>query len=266
MFRLRHITLLCLFVSLCACGKSPQLPPPSHVDADALWQRYSADAHSPLTPFRSSFSLRFGTEGDTRRVTAILWGNSKEELRLDVNAGIGVTIAKILENHDTVLIYLPTDNVAFFHEGIQKPLFNVGVPMPLGLAHLTSILEGRYSTVFGTQRTDDIEGVSGSALPEHAVQFTLKDSAFEGTLVLDTQARPVRWQSEDTDEWTVLLAYRDDAVVPYKLTITHADTGKKALLLVKDRRQNLTPFTETQMQLILPNDTVVRPLKDWHAE
>ncbi len=266
MFHLRHIALLCLCIALCACAKAPQLPPPSHIDAEELWQRYSHNTTSQLTPFRSSFSLRFGTEGDTRRVTALLWGNSAQELRLDVNAGIGVTIAKILENHDTFLAYLPTDKLAFFHEGKQKPLFNLGVPIPLSLAHVTHILEGHYSAVFGNTRTDTIEGVSDRTLPEHAIQFTLKDTEFEGSLVLDTLARPVRWQSEDEEGWTVLLTYKNAATTPYKLTMTHAETGKKAILLVKERRQNLPQFTEKQMQLTLPDDTIIRPLKEWSAQ
>ncbi len=265
MWQKRYIVLLFLCVALSACGKAPQVVPPSQVDVEALWERYSLGQGETVQPFRTSFSLRFGSEGDTRRVTAILWGNSAQELRLDVNAGIGVTIAKILEDHETFLAYLPNDEVAFFHEGKQKPLFNLGIPIPLGLKHVTNILEGRYGDVFGTKRTDEIAGVSDSALPDDAIQFTLQDTPFAGYLVLNSQALPLRWQEADKNGWIVTLAYRDGAVIPYKLTITHTGTEKKAILLVKERSQNLMPFTETQMGLMLPERTLVRPLEEWQG-
>ena len=50
---------------------------------------------------------------------------------MDVMAGIGAVVAKIWESGDEFLVYSPTENRAFFHQGSNKPLLRVGVPVPL---------------------------------------------------------------------------------------------------------------------------------------
>ena len=98
---MKHINLplLCTLVLLCACARQPAMETPSpeaRAHLEQTWQRYAAaDAAVAPAPYRLQLSLRFGTEGDTRRVTALFWGNGQRKLRMDVMAGVGATVASI---------------------------------------------------------------------------------------------------------------------------------------------------------------------------
>lgn len=77
---MKHINLplLCTLVLLCACARQPAMETPSpeaRAHLEQTWQRYAAaDAAVAPAPYRLQLSLRFGTEGDTRRVTAPVLG------------------------------------------------------------------------------------------------------------------------------------------------------------------------------------------------
>jgi outer membrane biogenesis lipoprotein LolB len=131
---MKHLTplLLCALALLCACARQPVMEAPSpeaRARLEQTWQRYVAadDAVAPA-PYRLQLSLRFGTEGDTRRVTALFWGNGQRKLRMDVMAGVGATVANILEDGQHFLVFAPNERKAYFHQGANKPLLQVGVP------------------------------------------------------------------------------------------------------------------------------------------
>ncbi len=260
--------LTLLMLGLCACGKSP-LSPVSH-DSDALWQNYAKSAQSVTTPFRTQLSLRYGVEGSTDRVQGLLWGNSSQKLRLDIAAGVGVTMAKIFEDQREFIIYIPQEEKAYVHKGEEKPLFNVGVPMPLGLNHLVLILQGHYASVFGLAREGspmplaetDLVLADRDELPAEAVAYTLEEGQFRGTLVLSPLGLPIYWQEDSTTGWTIALQYREHENIPYKLEIKHIASERKAVLIVKERASDLDLFTPEQMRLIFPKETTILPLED----
>lgn len=99
---MKKLALLCCFLLACACAKQPStadLGPEAQARLENRWQKFTgASDAAPLAPYRLQMSLRFGTEGDTRRVTALFWGNGGRQLRLDVMAGVGAVVAKILED------------------------------------------------------------------------------------------------------------------------------------------------------------------------
>lgn len=229
-------------------------------EAQAVWQRYAAlcAAHDVQKPYRVQMSLRYGTEGDTRRVTALLWGNNASHLRMDVNAGVGATVAKIQDNDDYFLVYAPTENKAYFHQGSQKPLLDVGVPMPFGVTALAELLNGRYGAVFGNSHSSSAEMTSAGNM-----RYTVEHGRSTGTLELDNQGLPLRWQDKDTQGWVVQFGYEDGSPLPYKLDITHGKSAKRAVVLVKDRNWPTTPFTELQLHVILPEDTPLLPLRQF---
>ncbi len=260
--------LATLVLGLCACAKAP-LGPVSH-DADALWQNYAKTAQSVTTPFRTQLSLRYGVEGSTDRVQGLLWGNSVQELRLDISAGVGVTVAKIYEGAKEFVIYVPSEEKAYIQQGAEKPLFNVGVPMPLGLSHLTLILQGHYASVFGLKHSStalaiqdaDISSEFTEDMPEDAKVYTLDSGDFRGTLVLNALGQPIFWQEDSSTGWTIALWYKDHESVPYKLDIKHIASERKAVLIVRERASDLDLFTASQMQLTFPKETEVRPLEE----
>ena len=97
--------ILCLIVLMfmaSACARQPSTVPPA--DSADRWQAFVARSGAVKeAPYLLNASLRFGTEGDTRRVTALLWGNDSRSLRMDVMAGIGAVVAKIWESGDEFL-------------------------------------------------------------------------------------------------------------------------------------------------------------------
>ena len=172
--------ILCLIVLMfmaSACARQPSTVPPA--DSADRWQAFVARSGAVKeAPYLLNASLRFGTEGDTRRVTALLWGNDSRSLRMDVMAGIGAVVAKIWESGDEFLVYSPTESRAFFHQGSNKPLLRVGVPVPFALDELAALLNGRLVTVFGDRYSDS------QALANGHVGFTLS-SAVGGLLEID---------------------------------------------------------------------------------
>lgn len=250
--------LLCLIILLfmaSACARQPStVAPPA--DSATRWQAFLARSEAVKeAPYLLNASLRFGTEGDTRRVTALLWGNGSQSLRMDVMAGIGAVIAKIWESGDEFLVYSPTENRAFFHQGSNKPLLRVGVPVPFALDELAALLNGRLTAVFGRQYADSQALASGN------VGFTLT-SAAGGLLEIDAQGQAVAWQENGSRGWNMTIAY-DEAGLPRRVSLRHPD-GQTAVLLVKDR-QSPAPFSQEQLSLLLPDSTPVLPLERYTA-
>lgn len=264
----RAIPLLLGLMLLSACARPvPPGAPADPVLAEKTWNAYAArcaEATEKAHPYRIQLSLRYGSEGDTRRVTALLWGNSDTRLRLDVSAGVGVMVANIMEDGDQFFVYAPNERRAYFHQGSQKPLLTVGMPVPFGLGDLAAILGGRYGEVFGGQRED------GATLrPDGNVVFALTGGHAQGTLELDAEGLPVRWQGEQNSQdggWTLHLAYDDRATpLPRRLEMTHSG-GQRAIILVKERDAPSAPFTDSQLGLTIPEDTPVLPLRQFRAQ
>lgn len=251
---------LLLAALLAACAKQPQLS-----EADMAAQSAALQARALLyteaalsasnAPYRLQTSLRFGTEGDTRRVTGLLWGNNAARLRLDVMAGVGVTAANIVQDGRNFLIFDPRENIGYFYAGPSKPLLQAGVPVPFDLGKLADMLNGHYVTAFGELQ----EG--GEILPKDLARFTLEGKP-GGSLDLNTAGLPVFWrESADGGRgWSMEIAYDDGPhPLPRRLSLSHTN-GKKAILLVKERESLAKPFTDEQLRLTMPEGAQVLPL------
>ncbi len=255
-------------LGLCACAKPSMGPIDS--DADALWKNYAKSAQTLNKPFRNALSLRYGTEGRTDRVSALLWGNSSQTLRLDISASVGITVAKILESPQGFMLYIPQEEVAYAQEGAKKTSFNIGIPLPLSLEHVSLLLQGHYATVFGLQfdgkpmplKETDLALYGFPELPEDAVAYALEDGPMRGTLVLNALGQPIFWQEDNSTGWTMEFSYKEHEEQTYKLYIRHLASDRKAIIIVKERASDLNLFTPEQMRLILPQETVVYPLED----
>ncbi|MCR4667270.1 MAG: hypothetical protein K5657_08255 [Desulfovibrio sp.] len=237
--------LLCVFG--CA-GKAVHIP--ESKDTTALWERYKA-LDGEHAPYRLSLSLRLGKSGDTRRVTAFLWGNDTENQRLDVFAGVGTIVAKIASTPDSFLLVAPVDGKAYFHEGTNAPRLNLKMPLPLTLSHLANILCGHYRDVFGSEHGVISDTKDGPA-------FRLLDS-LEGTLALDREGRPTVWneREEGGKGWRMRLFYGTDNL-PSKLDLSNS-RGERFLLLVKDRERP-SSFAEKELDLSVPKGMPLLPI------
>ncbi|MDE5831915.1 MAG: hypothetical protein K2H64_02845, partial [Desulfovibrio sp.] len=244
---MKKFPLFLICALLCACAARHTAPVAE--DPAEVWKAM-ASAPSISGPERASLSMRLGEEGDTRRVTAILWGNDPEQLRMDVMAGAGAIVAMIYDGPGEFLLYTPGDNRAYIHKGAVKPLLRVGSPLPFPLARLADLLSGRYIPAFGASYE------SAKIVGSDAV-FTLPDQA---TLTVDGAGRPATW-TQGGGGWKMTLAYGEDDL-PKSIKFDNAD-GKMAVLLIKERETLPTSFDPDQMTLKLPPGTETLPLSQY---
>lgn len=267
--------VLCLGLSACA---TRTLPPPEQPvpeqQALAVWTAYETAATSRAEkagPFRINLSLRYGPENDTRRVTAILWGNGGLPVRLDVSAGVGSLVARIREDNGQLLAYSPHEKKALTHQGANRVLLNFGVPIPLGLADFSALLQGAFTRVFGPLGYG--QPVFG---PDETLVFPLETQQPEargerarlgGTLFLSPAGLPVRWDERpatargEAQGWVMRLDYDDEQPpLPYKITLNHP-SGQQAILLIKSRQTPSAPFSAGQLSLPIPDGVPVETLK-----
>ncbi|WP_165069821.1 outer membrane lipoprotein LolB [Desulfovibrio sp. ZJ200] len=258
---MKKILLFCVAVLLCACAKQPPVErgPETQTQLDSRWLKFTAlSAAVPAKPYRLQLSMRFGAKGDTRRVTALFWGNSERQLRLDVMAGVGAVVAKILEDGQHFLVYSPRENKGYFYQGASQPLLQVGVPVPFDLGHLADLLNGRYAAVFGESFA------AASSLKDGLARYELPGEP-GGSLDLNSQGLPVFWRESSGGGrgWSMEIAYDDGhPPLPRRLTLIHSN-GKRAILLVKEREKPATAFTAEQMSLALPESAPLLPLAQY---
>lgn len=249
---MKKLLVLIFVLALCACAKKAPIETPSEDAVSTRWdQMQASSAKSGKEPFRTQLSLRFGDEGDTRRVTGILWGNGVKKLRLDVMAGVGAIVAKILEEGPHFLVYAIQADKAYFHQGANKPLFKVGVPIPFGLPELAELLNGNYAAVFG--KTYE----KAKFLDNGNVEYQLAANA---SLQLNQNGLPVAW-NEGGNGWRMKIGYGEGAL-PVKLNLDRPN-GKRAIILVKEREDKLPAFDASQMNLVIPDGVPMLPLSQY---
>lgn len=252
MKKLLLLILLCL-LGACAKKQVEVISPPEMESAN--WQKMvDLSASASASPWKTQFSLRYGAEGDSRRVTGIMWGNNDNDIRMDIMAGIGAIIAMIEENGPQFTLFIPQQNKAYTHKG-ASPLFKIGVPVPFDLPKLARLLAGNYTGIFGSSFSK-IE----TASPESAT-YALGDDS-NATLTLNENGQPVIWK-ELANGWQMTIDYNKDGNnLPKKITLQRSD-GKRAILLVKDRTASIAPFTASQMKLELPSGISLLPLAQY---
>ncbi len=233
--------VLCLLAA-CAARQTPVDP----AAASRVWEAMAHEGGASPAPYRDTMSLRFGREGDTRRVTALMWGNGENALRLDVRAGVGATLAMLSQQDSSFVLYSPMEEKAWFHDGATSPLLRLGVPLPLDLFRLEALLHGRWADVFGTSFLSATGHREGMA-------FELA-GGIGGSLVLGADARPVQWSDKN---WSISFVYGDDGQLK-RLDLANTK-GDKGILLIR-QREHPAPFTAAQLRLVLPDSTTIEAL------
>ena len=249
---MKKFLLILLFLLCCSCAKQgPVTEAPDKEIAQARWDLMLTEPQ--MEPFRIQFSLRFGEEGNTRRVTGILWGNSPETLRMDIMAGVGVIIAKIADSPDKFLLYSPRENTLYSHEGDEKPMLKIGMPLPFTLRMLAALLEGQYASVFGSSYTAAEPNNDGT------IVYTLNEGP-QGQLAVNPEGVPVAWK-QGSKGWRMSITPEENSRLPKSLRFTNTD-GKIAIVLVKER-ENSESFNAEQMELPIKGKYKELPLSKY---
>lgn len=257
------LVAVCL-LALSACGGRVVLPPVPEAEAQRRWLAFEALSERADVPAVLSGSLRFGPVNDTRRVTYLLWNNGREPIRLDVQAGVGTTVAKVLTTGDRVLLFLPEDNKAYMGaDEPDKALRTLGLPLPLGLADMTAFLQGRYFEALGSPTVESYRATDEGS---ENVAYAIRSARGQSELTLSPQALPVRWKVPHG--WSVDVAYDDAARLPRKVegvlpgglgTVRAEEDAYRMVLLIKERRQP-APFPAGELRLELPAGVAPRSL------
>jgi len=260
----RSLILLCLAPALFllnACATRQSDKPLEAAVSRNIWNSYTQyaakSAEERRRPSRVQASLRFGGNDDGRRVIVLLWENGDGPIRLDVRAGVGVSAAKILQTDSRFLVYSMQENRAYYHDGPQQSLLAYGLPLPFGLRDLAALLAGDYGAVFGLTPPDDPRSARDGGM-----HFALpKKGTPGGVLELDSRGLPISWK-EEQGGWRLAFTHDGDEAFPRPEQIEARHTnGNYAILLIKERQRPDRPFTPEQLDLKLPPDARMLPLR-----
>ncbi len=247
---------VCLLFTACAAN-TPGPATPMEGASQSLWETYTTEQNtlaSDNTPFRLSGSLRFGPEEDTRRVTYILWGNDNQVLRLDVQAGVGASAAKVQQGNGGLLIYLPQENTAYLSlEDQAKALETLGIKLPVALNELALFLRGNSLRALELAVNEPTPLIPQNAVPTaNGIQYTLGQGKNQVKLELSLVAKPLSLSFKDG--WNLAFKLNDQNVLS-RVDGQNAE-GYSLLLLIKEN-QNPQPYTPEQLALTVPRDALV---------
>ncbi len=263
---------LLLLAGACVPGRTVTDPQ----SAGQVWQNFcarSALAEQTAAPYRINASLRYDTpQKDGHRVIIYLWGNAGPQkqvqypIRLDVQAGIGVMAARIREDEQLFMAYIPQEEKAYYNPEGSRAMFNFGLPLPFTLADLSLLLNGRYAELFLRRPTAPPFTMPGniSVGASGNLVFKLDPGQFTGSLELDTQGNLVAWR-EKPGGWLMELEQAEpgsgfDGYGPRRVKFSHPG-GYEAIIVLKEREYAGQPFTPEQLELILPPETSLFPLR-----
>lgn len=256
-FRLILAALLVLSLQACATrGTEIGTSAPSDA-SNAAWQAYQGYASARASdhdPYRLSGSLRYGSQGDTRRVETLLWSNGYLPIRLDVMAGIGALVARIQETQDSFTAYAPTRT-----RPSSTKARSVCSSISAGPCPSPCATSPRSCAAVSTKSSARPRGSTPAPCPTATSPSRSPGGILPGMLELRPDGLPVRWSAEKG--WVMDITYDDgNPPLPYKFKLTHPD-GYSAILLVKDRQKPNAAFRDDQLALELPAGTIIEPIK-----
>lgn len=258
MSRTFTLLFLLLFLSACATVAPPKIPmtPPVEAEAQSLWDNFILKKKGKDTPrsYTLSGSLRFGYADKTHRVTYILWSNGELPLRLDIQAGIGASVAKIEETEKTLLVYLSQEKRAIMVNGGSNisALLALGMPMPISFLDLSYLLRGDFPHAFSAMTLKNIDLKEGLSVEEKYI-FHFENKELFGSLRLNPES--LLTECNISNEWQILIEYNENKK-PYKLILNSLVEDYKAIMLVKENKE-VASYSEEQLKLILPQNTPI---------
>ncbi len=262
---------LAALLAFALAGCTAKTPVMQEDEAAFTWRAFAAKASAAEKgsgPYRISSNLRYSVKGESQRVSGILWSNATDgsPLRLDLVAGVGNIVAMIREDDLGFTAYVPGEKTVYVHPGGSRALTAFGVPIPLTLHDLAMMASGRSGTLL---LADEVMSGGRSAVPAVAgktkdgILFSLGQRGLGGFLELAPNGVPVFW-SEYADAqsgWKIAFELPDGGMRFNRLRISHPD-GYEALVVVKDVEYLPAAFSQSQLELGLPKDIMVKPIQD----
>lgn len=228
----------------------------------ALISRAQMAEYEP-SPFRVSASLRYKdpVKDESIRVSALLWGNGQEEspLRLDLSAGLGSIVAKIVENHQGFLAYNTDEETAYFRPGKGTKIESFGVPIPLSMKDLSLILTGRSGQLFLPKDAEADKSPSFISVSAGGIIFPAPSAPLPGFIEVARNGNLLSWREANPGGWMMEFTPSEDPLIPRRIKITHGQ-GYEAIISVSELSKVDSGFTKAQLSLSLPTGTKMKNL------
>ena len=267
----RAAAVLCaglLVAILAGCMPKPVLDPGADPAAWA-WQEFRA-RHLAVTPppallVRGSFTYTSPKpRSKTNRTVMLFFGDLGTPLRMDVQAGVGTSLAFIRESGEGILAFYPDRRTAYKHWDPVIGAQRLGLPFPFSMADLARLICGDFSTL--------VSGVHSAVRPVNSAGFEYRfKKGRVTTLVLDYMGNPVsmtgpltRPPREDGtkregETWTITFGSTGQDGLCSMLTVDLPDE-ENGVLRIKSRELKLEPWPAESLNLALPDGTEVRRL------
>jgi hypothetical protein len=240
----------------CAPVSAPRqelLPP----DPDRVWAAFEQDfAPRGDLPFWIKASLNFSGPENSHRTTFEFWGHTGLPLRLDLMAGIGVTVSLWRIDENGLLAYYPRQEVAYIGPDSSQGLEYLGFPCPLGVQGLANILTGQAAASLPSSYK------SASPKSDRQTEYRFSRQSRIQSLVLDERGRITSMAGERPYTWSLKV---DDYDHVNNIPIARSyrlktEQGHKAVVRIKEVRFRSQSWPEKSMSLSLPEDTARLPL------
>lgn len=236
---------------------------------DHAWNLYAARATAAEVntgPFRISGTIRYtGQDGKTTRASSLLWGNGSLEsphpLRLDLLAGVGNVVAKIREDSNSFIAYVPDEDLAYTHASGDDTLLSFGVPVPMSLSDLTLLLTGRNGAIFMPSKySGGLSEPENLGPTQNGQEYRIAWGDLPGILEISNTGVPLSWKETGRDGWEMTFETRvENPMEIRRLRITHPK-GYGALVVVQEFERLKTPFAENQLNFTLPGNVAIKSL------
>lgn len=250
--------LLIAAVMLSACA-APTIAPQDQQTPQALWNEFRSVA-SQAKSFNLKASLNYAGPERKNRVVLHLHGNYTGPWRMDIEAGVGVMVAHILQSQDGFLAYIPDSRVAYYGSDPAQSVAVFKIGLPYTLKELALVLSGRWDTL----TPEKYISAEAAATGGYYYTFHYADDRF--TVLVGPDARaveiigPLPHPGATDETWTAEFSYldeKDKTHIPKRIRMERPPK-EKALLFLKDLERFKAVIPEEDLALKLPPDTMIR--------
>ncbi len=252
-FWLKFLFLIWICVQMSACAAS-SVSLPNMEEQEGRWKKFIQRSIEEK-PYALQGSFRFGDSKNTNRVNYIFWSNGAVPLRLDVMAGVGASIAKILESKERILMYFVQDKQAILMDNFDEmnPLVSLGMPVPFSFYEMSLLLRGGFNQVLQDIHLDSVKSKK-SKTDYKKYTYYFSSLKMDGLVQLNKDGLPVH--CEINNEWAFDIVYDDTAKLPSRVVISSLLDDYRAILLVKERSYP-KEYTEEDLRFPLPDGTEI---------
>ena len=265
LLRLVSLVITVFFLNACA-QHAPQIridQQAPQTEAEQVWAKYLANSRKikKSSPFTINSSFRFKTPDNSNRASLKIWGNGTNPVRIDILGPFGSVVASLRISNTRSVIYEPDNKRAVYSDSGDELLVRLGLPVPVSVQDIIALLRGDYSELFPeTYETAYVEGNANIAytFSNKSMDKNSLQKLTDGILVLNKQGLPIAWEQKDKSMSISFEKY--DNSLPSKIRVL-AGTERSALFLIKKRDIPLSPFEPEALELKLPPDTKLEPMK-----